>query len=158
MPAKAKSAEFVPAHTALKINWRVPLGKNNSAVNVELGAIVHWLPLITRPVVATDVLVKVNLFKDKNWLDSYNVMARVLSSKERQELRDILKALENNESASELEGYSLWRTSMLHKKVIAHVRIYMHTHIPAHTYIHTHIHAYTHINITHTRSAPIGKC
>jgi ABC-type nickel/cobalt efflux system permease component RcnA len=140
-----KKGEHVPAHTQLKA-FRVSLSEEGSAIHVPLGNIVHWFPLITRPIVACDVLVKQTMLLEKNgWIDSYNIMARVLSEEDRIELAAIIHEMTLPDGGVELEGYAIWRHAKLHVKVPPH------THTHSHTLTHTHTHTHTHSRTqTHT--------
>ena len=161
MPPKKKTpAVYVPAHTQLKVH-RTTLLNQACAINVPLGQIIHWLPLITRPVVPFDVQAKKDKFIECNgWLDSFNVMARVLSPEERVQLRQTLKDMAQEDGGAECEGHGLWQQSRFHIKVHPdkHTRTdpptYTHIHAHTHTDSRTHRHAQTHTTTgqTHTRT------
>ena len=150
MPPKTtskKPVEFVPALTRLKAHL-VPLTEEGASVNVPLSQIVHLATQSTRPIIKSDVYVKLGVFEDKGgWHGSYNIMARELTAVERKELFDDITAMQADpEEAPSMEQSSNYRHSFLANKVDGFTDTHTHhyTHTRTRHYTHTHTHTHTH--------------
>ena len=106
---KAKVAqEIVPATTQLKA-FQVPLPADAFAVKVTLGSVVHWDAQLTRPIMESDVLLKMQVFVQKDgWHRSYNVLGRVLDTEERARLLRLIESFQYEDHGSEVENQGIW--------------------------------------------------
>ena len=111
---KQREPEFRLAHVKLATFRAEP---NFVSKHAKLGQLVHWLALLTRPVVKIDVMAKREQFVSKDgWMDSYSIMGRQLGKEEREELKSIITEMQGADDKS-VKGYVLWRHTMLHSKV-----------------------------------------
>jgi hypothetical protein len=95
------------------IEYRVD--KSVNSVPKELGTMVHWPPLLTRSLNASDVGYKKHDLKDQTgWNPVYNAMARQATSDEVRMLLDVMLHLENNPEDTSLEHLEVYLHSRLH--------------------------------------------
>ena len=116
MPAKKNQQEpYEPAHEQLK-KYRTQLVGSVGAVQAPLGSILHWPAHLTRPIIPADVGTKLQMLIESNgWLDSYNVMARLLSTSERLDLKDTITVMRGSKNG-ECEFRAIWIHAQLHTK------------------------------------------
>ena len=63
-------------------------------MQAPLGNIIHWPGHLTRPIIPTDVQTKHQMFLESSgWVDSYNIMARLLSASERKDLKEVIEVM-----------------------------------------------------------------
>ena len=79
-----------------------------SGIMMPLKRLVHWQPHITRDVLPSDVMAKVEMFRQSGWCSSYSLSCRQLSTANRKHLKTILSHAASTRSDEE---QMLWHAS-----------------------------------------------